>query len=87
MKIKTILAGLSFLLTTSLIIAQSELHIPKEIQKAYKKAWPKPKEVTRETKQGQAFCENTAVFLRFINRPGGSQYPPSRIRICDYTKL
>ncbi|WP_299160834.1 M1 family metallopeptidase [uncultured Eudoraea sp.] len=36
MKIKTILAGLSFLLTTSLIIAQSELHIPKEIQKAYK---------------------------------------------------
>ena len=36
MKIKTILAGLSFLLTTGLINAQSELHIPKEIQKAYK---------------------------------------------------
>jgi len=36
MKIKTIFAGLSFLLTTCLINAQSELHIPKEIQKAYK---------------------------------------------------
>ncbi len=36
MKIKTILTGLSFLLTTYLINAQSELHIPKEIQKAYK---------------------------------------------------
>ncbi len=36
MKIKTILTGLSFLLTTGLIIAQSELHIPKEIQDAYK---------------------------------------------------
>ncbi len=36
MKIKTILAGLSFLLTTGLIIAQSNLHIPKEIQNAYK---------------------------------------------------
>ncbi|WP_297704248.1 M1 family metallopeptidase [uncultured Eudoraea sp.] len=36
MKIKTILIGLSFLLTTYLINAQSELHIPKEIQEAYK---------------------------------------------------
>jgi len=36
MKIKTILTGLSFLLTTYLIYAQSELHIPKEIQEAYK---------------------------------------------------
>lgn len=36
MKIKTILAGLIFLLSTSFINAQSELHIPKEIQKAYK---------------------------------------------------
>ena len=36
MKIKTILAGISFLLITCLINAQSELHIPKEIQKAYK---------------------------------------------------
>ena len=36
MKTKTILAGLSFLLTTFLINAQSELHIPKEIQEAYK---------------------------------------------------
>lgn len=58
MKIKTIIAGLSFLLTTSLIIAQSELHIPKEIQKTYKNDTR-----SKDGKPGVNYCQQRVKFI------------------------
>ena len=57
MKIKTILAGLSFLLVTCLINAQSELHIPKEIQKAYKNETR-----SKDGKPGSKYWQNNVTY-------------------------
>ena len=54
---KTILAGLCLLLTTSLINAQSELHIPKEIQQAYKNDTR-----SKDGKPGAKYWQNTVDY-------------------------
>lgn len=57
MKTKAILSLLSFLLTTNLIYAQSELYIPKEIQKAYENETR-----SKDGKPGDKYWQNSVDY-------------------------
>ena len=57
MKIRTLLTFFSFLLTTCLLMAQSKLHIPKEIQQAYKNDTR-----SKDGKPGAKYWQNTVDY-------------------------